>query len=311
MLAAEETASRLPLVLIVDDSETAILYLRQLLQGEFKVVTASNLIEFWAQLAGEPPDLVLMDVVQKEISGFELVRQIKRTDEYRNIPVIFVTRLDSAADIEAGFEAGCHDYVTKPVMQRELKARMRAALRLKNLEQELRMRSITDYLTGAYNRRYFYEVMAGNLGYAQRMKRNLCIAMLDIDFFKKVNDQHGHEAGDAVLQHFTKTIRSQIRKYDVLARFGGEEFVIQFFDCDLQKSTELLERVQQRLLETPCEIPDGHVSYTFSAGVACLHELQSAEPIDALIEAADRRLYDAKTSGRNRIIIFDKTKVLQ
>ncbi len=252
-----------------------------------------------------------MDVVQKEISGFELVRQIKRTDEYRNIPVIFVTRLDSAADIEAGFEAGCHDYVTKPVMQRELKARMRAALRLKNLEQELRMRSITDYLTGAYNRRYFYEVMAGNLSYAQRMKRNLCIAMLDIDFFKKVNDQHGHEAGDAVLQHFTKTIRSQIRKYDVLVRFGGEEFVIQFFDCDLQKSTELLERVQQRLLETPCEIPDGHVSYTFSAGVACLHELQSAEPIDALIEAADRRLYDAKTSGRNRIITFDKTKVLQ
>ena len=197
------------------------MYLEALLSKEFNIVVARNLIEFWAHMAEESPDLILMDVMQKEISGFELAKQVKRNSEYNPIPIIFVTSLDSATDIETGFEVGGHDYVTKPLMQRELKARMRAALRLKSLEHELRMRSVTDYLTGAYNRRYFYEAVESNLSYAHRMRRNLCIAMLDIDFFKKVNDQFGHEAGDMVLQHFTLTIKGQIRKYDILARFGG------------------------------------------------------------------------------------------
>lgn len=303
MQPAENTI--LPRVLIADDSDTAILYLETLLKNEFRIVAARTLIEFWAHLAEEPPDLILMDVMQKEISGFELVKQIKRISEYSGIPVIFVTRLDSAADIEAGFEAGCHDYVTKPVMQRELKARMRAALRLKLLEHELRMRSVTDYLTGAYNRRYFFEVMVGNLSYAQRMKRNLCIGMLDIDFFKKINDLHGHEAGDMVLQHFTNTIKSQIRKYDILARFGGEEFVIQFFDCDVSKSQELLARIQRCLVEEHCEIPDGRITFTFSAGVSSLSEIEGDNIVERLIEIADRRLYEAKMTGRNRLVVSD------
>lgn len=291
-----------PVILIVDDSETAVLYLRQMLDEDFKIVTAINLIEFWAHLAEAPPDLILMDVIQKEISGFDLVAQIKKMNEYMHIPVIFVTRLETATDIERGFEVGGHDYVTKPVMQRELKARIRSALKIKNLEQELRLRSVTDYLTGVYNRRYFFEAVETNLSYVERMGRNLCVAMLDIDFFKKVNDQHGHEAGDTVLQHFTSTIRQQIRKYDILARHGGEEFTIQFFDCDIPKSVEFIERIAAALKANPCRLEGTKIVYTFSAGVSSLKEIEGEHLIDKLIDLADKRLYIAKKTGRNRIV---------
>lgn len=292
----------LPRILILDDSEVESLYLEALLKNEFEVQLAKNLIDFWAHMAEEPPDLILLDVMQREISGFELCSQVKRNSEYGMIPVIFVTSLDSATDIEKGFEVGGHDYVTKPVMQRELKARMRAALRLKSLEHELRMRSVTDYLTGAYNRRYFFEAVQSNLSYAMRMRRNLCIAVLDIDFFKNVNDQYGHEAGDAVLQHFTQTIKGQIRKYDILARFGGEEFVIQFFDCTIGKSIDFLSRVCTALQGNPCDTGGQAIPYTFSAGVGSLSEISPVDPIERLVELADKRLYHAKNTGRNRII---------
>jgi PleD family two-component response regulator len=141
-------------------------------------------------MAEEAPDLILMDVMMQEITGFELALQLKRNHEYKAIPIIFVTSLDQARDIERGFEVGGHDYVKKPFLTQELRARVRSALRLKNLEHDLRMRSVTDYLTGAYNRRYFFEAVNSNLSYAQRMRRNLCIAVLDIDFFKKINDEH-------------------------------------------------------------------------------------------------------------------------
>lgn len=292
----------LPRILILDDSEVESLYLEALLKNEFQVELAKNLIDFWAHMAEEPPDLILLDVMQKEISGFELCSQIKRNSEYGVIPVIFVTSLDSATDIEKGFEVGGHDYVTKPVMQRELKARMRAALRLKNLEHELRMRSVTDYLTGAYNRRYFFEAVQSNLSYATRMRRNLCIAVLDIDFFKNVNDKYGHQAGDAVLQHFTQTIKSQIRKYDILARFGGEEFVIQFFDCTITKSIEFLNRICAALTTSACDAGGHAIVYTFSAGLGSLSEISPVDPIERLVELADKRLYVAKNTGRNKIV---------
>lgn len=291
-----------PRILVVDDSEVEVMYLEALLSSEFDVEQAQTLIDVWAHLAENPPDLILMDVMQKEISGFELVAQLKRNSEYQLIPVIFVTSLDSADDIEKGFEVGGHDYVTKPVMQRELKARIRSALRLKGLEQELRMRSVTDYLTGAYNRRYFYEAVQSNLSYALRMRRNLCIAVLDIDFFKKVNDQYGHEAGDAVLQHFTETIKGQIRKYDILARFGGEEFVIQFFDCTIAKSMDFLGRICTALAASPCDTGGQKILYTFSGGLASLSEMSQVDPIEKLVELADKRLYIAKNTGRNRIV---------
>lgn len=303
MSGGQVTANNSPArVLIMDDSEVESLYLEALLGNEFRVIVAKNLIDFWAHLAEEAPDLILMDIMHNEISGFELTSQLKRNSEYDGIPVIFVTSLDSAQDIEKGFEVGGHDYVTKPVMQRELKARMRAALKIKNLEDELRRRSVTDYLTGAYNRRYFFEAVESNLSYAQRMHRNLCIAMLDIDFFKKINDQHGHEAGDAVLQHFTHTVRGQIRKYDILVRFGGEEFVIQFFDCTPAKCIEMLSRVQQALRQSPCMISGQAIPYTFSGGLASLEEATPDNVIESLVELSDKRLYEAKGAGRNRIV---------
>lgn len=289
-------------VLVVDDSEVEALYIEALLRPEFSVVVANNLISFWAQMAEEAPDLILMDVMLKEISGFELTLQLKRNSEYNPIPIIFVTSLDQASDIERGFEVGGHDYVKKPFLTQELRARVRSALRLKNLEQDLRLRSVTDYLTGAYNRRYFFEAVAGNLSYAQRMRRNLCIAVFDIDWFKKINDEHGHEAGDAVLVHFTLTIRDQIRKYDILARFGGEEFVVQFFDCTIGKCIDMLTRIRNKLVESPCMTAGRSISYTFSAGLSSLDEMSPVDPIERMIEIADKRLYEAKAAGRNRFV---------
>lgn len=289
-------------ILLFDDSEVERLYLEAVLSADYKVTVAANLIDFWANLSEDPPDLILMDVTLKEMSGFDLTKQLKLLPEYQLIPVIFVTSLDSAADIEEGFACGGHDFVSKPIRQRELKARIRSAVRISRLESELRLRSITDYLTGIYNRRFFFETIHTNLNYAQRMRRSFSLAILDIDFFKKINDKYGHETGDAVLKHFAQMVKSQIRRYDVVARLGGEEFIIQFLDSDPAACIVRLNRIRDNIAAAPCQFNGETIAYTYSGGVAGLTEVSMSRPIDEMVELADKRLYAAKAAGRDRFI---------
>jgi len=289
-------------ILIVDDSKTESMMCRAYLERDYDVEVAANAIEFYAELATALPDVILMDIVMKDITGFELVAQIKQKDEYRGIPVIFLSGLTDESDIVKGFEVGAHDYLRKPFGAHELRARIASIIKIKSLEEQLKLQSITDYLTGAYNRRHFFEVAESHAQYCARMKKVYCLALFDIDHFKKINDEYGHDAGDAVLIHLVSIVKAQLRAYDVFARHGGEEFVIQFVDCTPEKSLAALERIRAQIASEPAQFGDNKLSYTFSAGlVTCLEHIEPTE-IEKLLTLADKRLYEAKAAGRNKII---------
>lgn len=288
-------------ILIVDDSETSILYLQMILR-DYEVIFALNGKEMWERLNESSPSLILMDVMLPDVNGYELVQQLSKTEKYKDIPIIFQTAKSSSDDLEKGFESGAIDYIRKPVDKKELKARVKSVLKIKELENQLYLKSITDYLTGIYNRRYFFEIAAKHLQFCQSLGKNLSIALLDVDFFKKINDTYGHDAGDFVLKKFAEIIGLTKRPKDILARYGGEEFILLFFETDKKDALEILLSIQNAIVNEVILFNEMEIKCTFSCGLVGLQEFAGNLRIDDLIRDADKRMYIAKQTGRNRII---------
>ncbi len=288
-------------ILIVDDSETSILYLQMILR-DYEVIFALNGKEMWERLNESSPSLILMDVMLPDVNGYDLVQQLSKTEKYKDIPIIFQTAKSSSDDLERGFESGAIDYIRKPVDKKELKARVKSVLKIKELENQLYLKSITDYLTGIYNRRYFFEIAAKHLQFCQSLNKNLSIALLDVDFFKKINDTYGHDAGDFVLKKFAEIIGLTKRPKDILARYGGEEFILLFFETDKKEALEILLSIQNAIVSEIILFNEMEIKCTFSCGLVDLQEFAGSLRIDDLIRDADKRMYIAKQSGRNRII---------
>ncbi len=288
-------------ILIVDDSETSILYLKMMLP-DYNLSIALNGKEMWEQLNESNPSLILMDVMLPDVNGYELVKQLSKTEKYKDIPIIFQTAKSSSDDLEKGFESGAIDYIRKPVDKKELRARIKSVLKIKELENQLYLKSITDYLTEIYNRRYFFEIAIKHLQFCQRLQKNLCIALLDIDYFKKINDTHGHDAGDFVLKKFADILGKTKRQNDILARYGGEEFILLFFETDKSIALEILQSIQKAIGDEQMLFNQQQIKCTFSCGLVDLQEVPGISTMDDLIKVADNRMYSAKESGRNRIV---------
>ncbi|MBK8396053.1 MAG: diguanylate cyclase [Leptospiraceae bacterium] len=288
-------------ILIVDDSEVTILYLKNILK-EYEIFSANNGKEMWERLNESIPSLILMDIMLPGDSGYELVRKLSNIELYKDIPIIFQTAKSSSDDLEKGFESGAIDYIRKPVDKKELVARIKSVLKIKALEKQLYLKSVTDYLTEIYNRRYFFEVAAKHLQFCQNNNKNLSIALIDIDHFKKVNDTYGHDAGDFVLKRFSEIITEKKRENDILARYGGEEFIILFQESDISIALEILTSVQTAMTHEVFKIGNKEFGCTFSCGIIELSEMKNISTLDDLIRNADNRMYIAKNSGRNRII---------
>jgi diguanylate cyclase (GGDEF)-like protein len=214
---------------------------------------------------------------------------------------------DEQEDKVQGLDLGADDYITKPFQYPELLARIRAAKRIVDLQKELRetnkrleLLSITDGLTKLYNHRHFQDELARAFEESARYERPLSLAIIDLDFFKKVNDTHGHPAGDAVLRTIGEVLGSGVRQIDLAARYGGEEFVVLVPESDLKGATQLAKRLRLAVSKARTELPDGRLlKVTASFGVAAKGDLQSAEQ---LVAAADEVLYEAKRAGKNRVV---------
>jgi diguanylate cyclase (GGDEF)-like protein len=289
-------------VLVVDDERVNRLLLKMTLT-DYEVVTAANGPEMWRLLDDVYPSLILLDVEMPDEDGFTLAKRLSENDATSDIPVVFVTARDAPEDVDNGFRFGGYDYIKKPFDRVELRARVRAVLSKKQRELELKSQSITDPLTGLYNRRYLLDKGDQMIAYAQRMGNPLAAAMLDIDFFKRINDTYGHPAGDEVLKRFAAVASKNIRPYDVVARYGGEEFVILFVDATKDTAHSILTRLKAEIRATTITHRGVEISFTFSGGVAEIGELQTdAVSTHKLIELADGRMYDAKATGRDRIV---------
>lgn len=308
-------------ILVVDDNQDNIHLLRARLEARGYIVDEAGDGEAALErvYCTPPPDLILLDVMMPKIDGFEVVRRIKNDKSLPFIPVIMQTALDSTESMEQGVEAGADDYVSKPVNFRELDARVKSLLRIQGLQSalaqrerelsvanaQLRIMSSTDALTGVANRRSLEERLHDMWEHSQRLHEPLSLVMCDIDHFKRVNDEYGHQVGDTVLQQFAKLLESEAREIDRVGRYGGEEFVLLLPGTVLDAAVTFAERIRECVEKHEFACGDGRFLHgTMSCGIAAWPHPLVRDP-EALIKAADDALYVAKETGRNRVVRFD------
>lgn len=288
------------LILIVEDDSVQVDALEMFLESRgFGVLVTTTGRETLDLVAGVLPDVILLDTNLPDMTGFSVCQSIKDCEETANIPVIFVSGMVDLASKLQGFSSGGLDYVEKPYELVELEARIRRAVAIKKNDDDLRRRASVDSLTGLLNRARINERMkAEMMGYNPEGRPMACV-MLDIDYFKKVNDTHGHTVGDEALKHVGEIIKGQLRHSDILGRLGGEEYVVALPRCGLSPALIVAERIRATLKKRPLVHQGSTVWLTASLGVA-LHTGET-EP-GQLIEKADKALYEAKRLGRNRVV---------
>lgn len=259
----------------------------------------------------EAPRLIILDWMMPGLDGLELCRKIRALDSEVYRYIILLTARTQREDVVAGLDAGADDYITKPFDKQELKVRLRAGRRITDLQsqllsaqEKLRALAIHDPLTGLLNRRAIADNLINEISRAKRHKRPMSVMMLDLDHFKVVNDTYGHMAGDIVLRDCADRITDSLRNYDIVGRYGGEEFLLILPDCSQKQGEELGNRIRLALSDTPMNTSEGMISISASIGVVTFSGEGEVE-IDELIASSDAALYRAKEKGRNRVEISE------
>jgi len=291
-----------PLVLLVDDSiDVHRLLSARLRHEQIRMTSLLKGAETVDAVKAETPAVILLDLDMPDMDGFEVLRALKDDPATNNVPVIVLSGLNGSEDKVTAFDLGATDYVTKPFDLAELRARLRAALRLDHLLKLLSERADVDGLTGLGNRAHFNKRWAEKVAECKRYNQPLSLAIIDIDFFKRVNDTYGHPAGDEVIQGVAQLLQRECRVHDVPCRFGGEEFVLIMPHTGPKDAAAVTDRMRQALAEVVWQRhPENPV--TISAGlVGCDGACGELTP-EQWLEQADRNLYAAKRGGRNRVV---------
>ncbi|MCW2544548.1 MAG: diguanylate cyclase [Frankiales bacterium] len=296
-----------PRILLADDSATVRAIARMDLEtAGYEVTEAVDGQEALKLAFDHPPDVVLLDVEMPIMDGYQTIRALKADPRTANIPVVFLTGRAGAEDVAKALQLGGHDYVRKPPEATELLARVASALRVKQLQDELRSRadelervSRTDHLTGLHNRRHMSEHLRRMGAGAKRHGYPFAVLLVDVDHFKAVNDQLGHQVGDEVLIEVAERLRQSLRIEDVVGRWGGEEFLILLPFTACAAANVLGERLRAIVGNTPVVSSGGNVSVTISIGGAAA---EAAGEHDLLL-LADQQLYAAKGAGRDRSLV--------
>jgi diguanylate cyclase (GGDEF)-like protein len=293
-------------ILIIDDEPINIRILDGMLRDNYEIIVALNGEQALSRAASHPPpDLILLDIQMEGMDGYEVCKQLKENDSTKNIPVIFVTSLTDDEDERKGLDLGAVDYITKPYRPSIIQARLRNHLELKHQRDLLDNLCFQDALTGIANRRRLETFLDQELQRVARYGGELAVIFMDIDHFKKYNDNYGHVAGDECLKEVANVMKSALnRGTDLLARFGGEEFVCVLPKTDLAGALRVAESLRSTILARA--IPHNYSNYncvTLSFGVIAINPSaqQCSRPLD-LLEAADKMLFQAKKQGRNRIV---------
>ncbi len=290
-------------ILIVDDAPANISILGQALVNDYELRVAVSGADALEIVAADPPDIILLDIVMPGMDGYEVCRRLKENQGTAGIPVIFVTGMTDEEDETRGLDLGAVDYITKPFSLPIVKARVRNHLELKRRGDLLEELAFIDGLTCIHNRRRFDAVLDQEWKRALRDGSWLSLIMVDIDFFKVFNDRHGHAAGDDCLKKVAQTLtRSLSRGGDLVARFGGEEFVAVLAETGPEEAVSVAEMLRHNVSSLDIKHPGSPISdrVTVSLGTASVQPSQGASPAE-LIKIADEMLYRAKTAGRNQV----------
>jgi two-component system, cell cycle response regulator len=296
-------------VLIVDDRPASYERIAAALKAEHEVEVEPDPNQALFHAADGNYDLVIVSLGLENYDALRLCSQLRSLDRTRNLPILAVTEPDNNARMARGLEIGVNDYLLRPIDKNELLARVRTQVRKRRYTERLRDNfqmsiemAITDALTGLSNRRYMESHLGTLIEQAATRGKSLAALVLDIDYFKAINDTHGHDAGDDVLRDFALRIKRSIRGIDLACRYGGEEFVIIMPETDLAVAAMVAERLRRRIAADPFAIAQGtrHIPVTISIGIAGLRGKD--DNAASLLKRADEALYRAKRDGRNRVV---------
>ncbi len=307
----------LPRILLVEDSQTTATLLSRYLSDHYQLVHARDGEEAWRLLLeNHDIELVITDIEMPRLNGHQLLVRIRRSGDarIRNLPVIVMTAAGDHVDRNMAFMNGANDFITKPIDEIELQARVavhqKLARTIRELEASRRAlieQATTDSLTGLKNRRAFFENGQKYLSLARRYHTELSVILLDIDHFKRINDTYGHHAGDEVLVACANVLLRLTRNEDTVARLGGEEFALLLPDTNRLGAAVLAERIRAAIEKERIMAGGAIIPLTVSIGIAS-YDTDGTESVDQLVNVADRRLYLAKQHGRNRICVNDEGK---
>ncbi|MBW2062403.1 MAG: diguanylate cyclase [Deltaproteobacteria bacterium] len=307
-------------VLIVDDESLVAEMIEGLLEQigytvVGKAISGSQAVEMTQALK---PDVVLMDIKMPDIDGIEATRRIY---ELCATPVVVLTAHETPELVERASVAGVGAYMVKPPNAREMEraitiamARFDDMIKLRSMagelvkaNEQLERLSITDGLTGLYNHRHLVKMLESEFTRSIRYNRNLSLLMIDIDHFKRVNDNYGHPCGDLILQDIARLLQNQVRSTDLVARYGGEEITVLLPELGISSTLEVAEKLRQEIEKYPFKCEGKSLTVTVSIGAAAYRE-KNMQSWKQLLNAADQALYLAKASGRNKVIVYSDSK---
>ncbi len=295
-----------------DDSMTMIALEKVLKKWNYEVVAVKDgLSAFEALTSPDPPRVALLDWLMPGMEGVEICRELSGRPDLPLIYTILLTVKKDKADIVDALDHGAFDFLSKPVHVEELRSRIAVGVRLIRAEDKLRgfamemkRLAVTDGLTGAYNRRYFFDQAKKEFYRSKRYDTPLSLLLMDIDHFKQVNDANGHLAGDEVLKALSDLCGKTLRESDVLSRYGGEEFAILLPETKSHQAFTQAERLRGALADFRLPHEERVIKITVSFGTASL--IETDNKIEDMINRADNALYKAKKEGRNRTVVGNR-----
>ena len=296
-------------ILLVDDRRSSYERVASLLSAEHEVDVEADPHEALFHAAEADYDLMIVSLGLECFDGLRLCSQVRSLDRTRNMPILVIAEPEDNARLLRGLEIGINDYLVRPIDKNEMLARVRTQVRKKRFSMRLRDNvqmsiemAITDGLTGLHNRRYMESHLTALVEQAHARGKPLSLLVIDIDFFKAINDSHGHDAGDDVLREFAIRLKKSTRGIDLACRYGGEEFVIVMPETDMAVAAVVAERIRRRIATDPFAVSHGAkaIPVTISIGLAALNA--PTDTAAAIVKRADQALYRAKRDGRNRVV---------
>ncbi|MDP3267887.1 MAG: diguanylate cyclase [Legionella sp.] len=287
-------------ILIVDDSKSITDYYSLILKQAGMIVHAiNNPLDLFKELEEFQPDLLLMDIYMPECTGLELAAVLRQESCYTKIPIIFLSTEEDKDKKLFAISLGVDDFLTKPISPQHLISAVRSRSKRANI---LNYYMTTDSLTGLLNHSSILKQLSVELARAKQAKVPLSFIMLDIDNFKKVNDQYGHPVGDLVIKKLATTLLTRLRGQDIVGRYGGEEFVLIMLGSTIEDSTNIVNNLRITFSKYHFIVENKEFYVTFSAGISCYDG--STDSSSLIVEQADQALYKAKQLGRNKVVVY-------